>query len=80
MVGVLLVLSEVLELREEELSALARGAVGRGLELVAKEGLNGRAYKTLGKQINDLKKRYNNSYLEDKSSEGHIKSITRQYT
>lgn len=43
MVGVLLALSEVLELSEEELSALARGAVGRGLELVATEGLNGRA-------------------------------------
>lgn len=41
MVGVL---SEVLELREEELSALARGAVGRGPELVAIEGLNGRAF------------------------------------
>lgn len=41
MVGVLLALSEALELREEELSARARGA---GLELVATEGLNGRAF------------------------------------
>lgn len=44
MVGVLLVLSEVLELRDEELSARARGAAGRGLVLVATEGLNGRAF------------------------------------
>lgn len=43
MVGVLLALSEVLELKEEELSARANGA-GRGLELVAIEGLNGRAF------------------------------------
>lgn len=43
-VGVLLALSEVLELREEELSARARGAVGKGLELVAIEGLKGRAF------------------------------------
>lgn len=43
MVGVLLVLSEALELRDEELSARARGAAGRGLELVTTEGLNGLA-------------------------------------
>lgn len=49
MVGVLLALSEVLELSEEELSALARGAVGRGLELVGIEGLNGRAFSKKNK-------------------------------
>lgn len=41
-VGVLLVLREVLELREEELSARARGAAGGGLELDTLGGLNGR--------------------------------------
>lgn len=41
-VGVLLALKEVLELREEELSARARGAAGGGLALDILGGLNGR--------------------------------------
>lgn len=44
-VGVLLALKEVLELREEELSARARGAAGGGLELDILGGLNGRPCK-----------------------------------
>lgn len=49
-VGVLLVLKEVFELREEELSARARGAAGGGLELDILEGLNGRPCR---KQLTD---------------------------
>ncbi len=49
-VGVLLALKEVLELREEELSARARGAAGGGLALDILGGLNGRPCR---KQLTD---------------------------